>query len=183
MDEELEGLAPATDEVRRRQIASGEVRPDLDEAPMAGIPFQARRQFALQRLLDDWYPRGKAPWTRVQCDIGGRWHDTGVEMRLERKDADRWWVRVRWGKRYGRVMSVVAAEYEAPETTEPSWWEIRCRVCEKPTRRDPVDFLGDAMFDALVRYRARLTSEGRMPTGGWPPQIAWTAPTARRSSI
>ncbi|MFC7458038.1 hypothetical protein ACFQS2_12660 [Brachybacterium sp. GCM10030267] len=178
MTEERDGLAPATDEQKHRQNASGGVRPDLEVVPMASIPLQARRQFAFEEVLNEWYPHGKAPWTRMQCDIGGRLHDTGVEMRLERRDAGRWWVRVRWGKRYGKVMTVAAAEYEAPEATEPNWCEIRCRVCDKPTRRDPVDFLGDAMFDALAKYRDRLTDQGRVPAGGWPPQVHWRAPTA-----
>lgn len=118
----------------------------------------------------------------MQCDIRGRWHDTGVEMRLHREEAGRWWVRVRSGKRYNNVWAVVAAEHEDPETPEPNWWEIRCRSCGKPTRRDPVDFLGDVMFNALKNYRDRLDSDGRLPAGSWPPQIGWTVPTARRSS-
>lgn len=178
MPEERESFTPASDEERRRQTARSEVLPDLEAVPMVGIPFQARRWFTLQSVLDEWCPRGKAPWTRVQCDIGGRWHDTGVEMRLEREDGGRWWVRVRPGRRYGKVWAIVAAEYEAPETAEPSWWEIRCQQCGKPTRRDPVDFLGDAMFAALITYRDQLTTDGHKPAGSWPPQVHWRAPNA-----
>lgn len=175
MNERQDSTDSETAEGRRQQIAAREVRPDLVEVTMWGIPFETSRQFyTTRKAVDEWYPDGQAPWTRVQCHIRGRWHDTGVEMRLQREEG-LWWVRVRRGKRYGKVWAVVAGGHEDPETREPNWWEIRCRGCGKPTRRDPIDFLGDVMFNALVKYRDRLTSEGKRPAGGWPPQIGWTA--------
>lgn len=183
MTEEQPGGAALTDEERRRLTKAGERRPDLERVLIGGIPFDATRQlFTAPRLLDAWYPNGKAPWTRVRCGIGGRWHDSGVEMRLERRDSGRWWIRVRYGEQYGEVWSVIAAEYEDLETASPNWWEIQCQGCRKPSRRDPLEFLSLVMFKALMEYRGRLTSDGRRPAGGWPPQIRWTGPTAPGSS-
>lgn len=178
MAEEREWPTSRTDEARRREITDGDARPELQSVPIVAIPFQARQWLSRQKMLDEWYPRGKAPWTRVQCGIGGRWHDTGVEMRLEREPSGRWWVKVRPGDHYEKVSTIVASEHEPPEAKEPSWWEIRCRACMKPTRRDPIDFLGDQMFVALVEYRSRLATEDRTRARRWPPQLPWTSPSA-----
>ncbi|MGO1226704.1 MAG: hypothetical protein ACTMH5_07710 [Brachybacterium sp.] len=176
MSERWEEARADLEEERRRALAAGEVLPVLEDSTVTGLPFTpSRYPVETWRLLDEWHPEGKAPWTRVQCSIGGRWHDTGAEMRLKRHDNARWWIEVRQGRKHRPVQTVVP-ETDDADAAAPLRWEIECRECGKPTRRDP-EFLDDAMLRALEDYRHRreiAAAQGRRP---WPPQVHWSATT------
>lgn len=163
----------------------------LEEVPLDWIGFTPSGPgYQVQEQLALWYPRGKTPWTRLLCGLGGRWHDNGVEMRLERsrehlENPRAWRIKVREGRRhgdYGRVY-MVQPEREDDAQNPPARWHITCRGCGKPTRRNPM-FLDDALMAALLEYRSRATVDGGRPAHDWPPQVRWTADTnTSRSSI
>lgn len=164
-----------TDEMQAEEDALEAEDPGVFERLVDGveveqIDFEGELdQRALSELLSALLPGDRpGPWTRLTCSLGGRTHDTGAELRIQRLDPGRsvWTIMVR---RKGTPVTMVEPAVSSSAAPAPLRFEVECSGCGRPVRRVP-EFVGRPMLAALQRWKAaRDCGQSTVPRVAWTP--------------
>lgn len=139
----------------------------VDGAPVERIDFDGVDRQALAQHLGELLPGDRpGPWTRLTCSLGGRTHDTGAELRMQRLPGSPVWTMM--VRQKGTPITMVEPAVSSSDTPVPTRHEVECGGCGRPVRRDPA-FIGPPMLAALRSWR-----EARMRGYSMIPRVSWT---------